>query len=110
MGLLLPVRQAFPTNGNIRSHLCDLIRFRMTGCNGKIGIVGSHNLCFCHLDRMDHCDNWMFLFYTGNEPITLFRSQDSTYTNTVIPVINFPFYLHLVRDTIDKRTKANALH
>ena len=110
MGLLLPVLQAFRANGDIGCHLRYLVRVGTAGCNGKVRVIRGRIFYLRHPDAMNCSNRRMLFLYTGDKPVALLRSQDSPDANTVIPVIDLSFYPHLTCDTIDKRTKANALH
>lgn len=59
---------------------------------------------------MDRSNCRMLISDPGNKKFPLLRSQDRTDRHSVIPVTDLSFYLQLICYTIDKRTKANALH
>lgn len=110
MRLYLSVAKTFGTNGNIRCYLCYFFRIGTAGNNGKTGLSDIFMLRFRDLYAMDKSYRRMLFSDPGNKRLLLLRCQNSMNANTVIPVVYFPSYPHLVCNTIDKRTKANPLH
>ena len=110
MRLPHPVGKAFGANSDIGRYLRHLLRIGTAGCNHKIRIIRICNVGFFPLNTMDRSNCRMLISDPGNKQFPLLRSQDRTDRHSVISVTDLSFYLHLICYTIDKRTKANALH
>jgi hypothetical protein len=110
MLLPCPVKQAIGTNSHIGRHLRHFSCIGPAGCDMKSSVGRERLRSGIYLNGLNASYRRVLVSYPFDQPPAVFFVYTSANAKPVRMVLHFPAYPHLLRQPVNKGSKANPLH